>query len=321
MSKNKNLISIISPCFNEEDNVALCFEAIRDIFEKELPEYEYEHIFSDNASRDRSVEILADIAEKNPQVKVIVNARNYGPFRSTFNALKWAKGDAILVMLPVDLQDPPELLPQFVAHWADGAKIVYGQRVERDEGLIMRMIRGTYYRVVAKLADIRIPVNTGEFQLIDRQVMDALLKSNDHYPYLRGMIANCGFEDAIKIIPYRWQARRNGKSKNNFFNLIDQGMNGIISFTSVPLRISTFVGFFLAVVSLAYALIQLYINLFVSDILAPAGIPTLIVSIFFFSGVQLFFIGLLGEYIGAIHTQLRRGPMIIERRLINLSEP
>jgi len=313
-------ISIVSPCYNEEANIEACYDAVRSVFEKELPDYEYEHIFADNASSDQSREILHRLAKQDLRVKVIVNARNYGPFRSTFNALRATSGQAVLVMLPVDLQDPPELLPTFVEEWEKGAKIVYGQRIERDEGIIMQKTRQLYYRMVSLLADVDIPMNTAEFQLLDRQVVDALMRYNDHYPYIRGMIANCGFVHDRKVVPYRWRQRRGGISKNRMMHLVDQGLNGLISFTGVPLRLATLIGFGLSIFSMLYAFVQLAINLLNSGSVVAPGIPTLIVAIFFFSGVQLFFIGLLGEYIGSIHAQVRRGAIVVERERINFSD-
>jgi polyisoprenyl-phosphate glycosyltransferase len=317
----RKLISIVSPCYNEETNIEICHNTVKEIMDRDLPDFDYEHIFADNASSDRSVEILRQICQTDSRIKVIVNARNYGPFRSTFNALKAARGDAVLVMLPVDLQDPPELIPVFVRHWQEGAKIVYGQRMQRQEGLIMRSVRRAYYRAVSQLADVDIPVDTAEFQLIDRVVMDALLQWDDYYPYIRGMLANCGFVYDRKVVPYTWKERRRGLSKNRLFNLIDQGFNGLISFSALPLRMATLIGFCISVLSIIYAFIQLALNILPFGFSSEAGIPTIIVSIFFFSGVQLFFIGILGEYIGAIHAQLRRGAIVIERERINLPPP
>jgi glycosyltransferase involved in cell wall biosynthesis len=247
---------------------------------------------------------------------VIVNARNYGPFRSCFNALRAARGDAVLVMLPVDLQDPPELIPEFVREWEGGFKIVYGQRSKREESMALRVLRKIYYQVVSRIADVQIPVDTAEFQLIDRQVADAVLCYHDHYPYIRGMIANVGFRDRAKAIPYTWRARARGKSKNRYFHLLDQGMNGIISFTNVPLRLATIMGVVLAGLSLLYAVFQFIWNLIMLGT-TPPGIATLIVAMFFFAGVQLLFIGILGEYISSIHAQVRNGPVVIESERIN----
>ena len=312
----RKLISIISPCFNEQDNIARCCDTVAAIFRDQLPNYDYEHIFADNASTDNSVAELRALAAGDPHVRVIVNARNYGPFRSSFNALRAARGDAVLVMLPVDLQDPPELIPEFVREWHNGFKIVYGQRQKREEGMGLRLMRGVYYRLVRRFSDIQIPIDTAEFQLIDRQVVEAVLRFQDHYPYIRGIIANVGFRDRAKAIPYTWRARVGGKSKNRYFHLLDQGLNGIVSFTNVPLRLAVILGFGLAVMSVLYALVQLGINLILHGV-APPGVPTLIVALFFFSGVQLLFIGVLGEYVSSIHSQVRRGPIVIESERIN----
>lgn len=309
-------ISIISPCFNEEENIEECAAAVRRLFEGPLAHYDYEHIFADNASVDGSVDVLRRITAANPRVKAIINARNYGPFRSTFNALRATSGDAVLVMLAVDLQDPPELLVEFVRYWEEGHKVVCGVRKEREEGFLMRKARKAYYRLINRLADIEIPVDAGEFQLIDRIVVDALKRSEDYYPYIRGMIADCGFRP--KVVPYVWRARSRGQSKNRLYHLFDQGMNGLVSFTNLPIRLGTLLGFVLAAVSMLYALVQLIINLVNSGSAQP-GIATLIVAIFFFSGVQLAFLGLLGEYIAAIHTQVRRGAVVVESERINFS--
>ena len=300
-------ISIVSPCYNEQDNLQACYEKVKSIFDNELSSYRYQHIFVDNASTDSSMSLLREIAGHDTNVTVLRNVRNYGPFRSTFNALSFAVGDAVLVMLPVDLQDPPELIPQFVERWESGDKIVYGERIKREESVYLRSSRRVFYKLVAIISDITIPENTAEFQLIDREVLNVLIQSDDHYPYLRGMIASCGFEDQKSSIPYTWKTRQRGTSKNNFFNLIDQAINGLISFSILPLRVATLGGFILSALSLLYAFVQLLINLAMEDGTTQSGIPTLIVAIFFFSGIQLFFVGILGEYIGAIHTQVRRG--------------
>lgn len=316
---DRKCISIISPCFNEQDNVRECFLAVRRVFEPLSEQFDYEHIFADNASTDGTLGELRKIAAEDKRVKVIANSRNYGPFRSTFNALRSACGDAVLVMLPVDLQDPVELIPEFLREWREGFKVIYGQRTQREEGYLLRSCRKVYYRLVSGLAGINIPLDTAEFQLLDRQVVNALLKFNDHYPYIRGMIANVGFRDQAKAIPYHWQARARGMSKNRFYNLLDQGLNGIVSFTTVPMRLAVISGFALACLALIYALVQLAINLAHRGLSEP-GIPTLIIALFFFSGVQLVFIGLLGEYVGAIHSQVRHGAVVIERERINFDE-
>jgi glycosyltransferase involved in cell wall biosynthesis len=309
-------ITVVSPCYNEEENVEACHLAVRALFEGPLAGYEREHIFADNASADRTQAILRDIAATDPCVKVVLNARNYGPFRSNFNALRYATGDAVVVFLAVDLQDPPEVIVDFVRHWEAGAEVVAGARVNRQESLLLRTCRAIFYRLVKALSEIDIPVNVGEFQLIDRKVWSAVIQHNDHYPYIRGLIASVGFNRVI--IPYTWKTRKAGISKNNVLRLIDQALNGIFSFTNAPLRICTFLGFGLAAVCILYSLFATVFYLF-DPSTAPRGITTLIVSLFFLSGVQLAFIGMLGEYVTSIHAQVRRGPMVVERETINLA--
>ncbi|MEW6250692.1 MAG: glycosyltransferase family 2 protein [Planctomycetota bacterium] len=315
---SRKLVSVVTPVYNEADNVRECVAAVRAVF-AQLPAYDYEHIFCDNASTDETVSILKELAATDPRLKLIVNARNFGPLNSTFNGLMAARGDAVVVLLAADLQDPPEVILDFVRHWAAGHEVVYGIRANREEGLLMRTIRRHYYHLVSRFANINIPLNVGEFQLIDRVVVDALRRCEDYYPYIRGMIASCGFR-AVGV-PYTWRARKRGFSKNRFYHLVDQGLNGLISFTNVPMRLCLFGGFGLALLSLLVALVTLVANLLYYRRLAPPGIPTLIVAIFFFAGVQLFFFGVLGEYISAIHFQVRRRPLVVERERVNFDSP
>ena len=312
------LISVVTPCYNEEANLRDCYEALKQVFARDLPDCRLEHIFCDNASTDGSVEVLREIAREDPAVKVVVNARNYGPFRSTFNGLQHARGDAIVVLFAADLQDPPEVIVEFVREWRAGAEVVWGVRTQREESAAMRAIRKVYYRSVSRLAGIDIPLDVGEFQLIDRKVLQALLGHEDYYPYIRGMIANCGFR--TKGVPYVWRARRKGFSKNRLYHLVDQGLNGLISFTNLPMRFAMFTGFGIAALSFVYALFTMAANLVTHGSLTVPGIPTLIVALFFFGGVQLMFLGIIGEYVSAIHFQVRKRPLVVERERINLDD-
>jgi glycosyltransferase involved in cell wall biosynthesis len=308
-------ISIISPCFNEADNVRACHHAVRALFAGPLANYRCEHIFADNASTDGTPEILRAIAAEDPAVKVILNARNFGPFRSMFNALRSATGDAVVVFLAVDMQDPPETIVEFVRLWEAGVEVVAGARINRQESLALRTCRAIFYRLVKTLSDIDIPINVGEFQLIDRKVWEAVVQHDDHYPYVRGIIANVGFRRVI--VPYTWVARRSGISKNNLPRLIDQAMNGIFSFTNAPVRFCTLVGFVLASLCMLYALSAVVLY-FAAPSFAPRGVTTLIVSVFFLFGVQLAFMGIIGEYVTSIHAQVRRRPLVVERERINM---
>lgn len=310
-------ISIISPCFNEEENVEACYAAVLELFAPggPLSHHEREHIFSDNCSSDDTVAILRGLAAADSAVKVILNARNFGPFRSNFNALRYATGDGILVFLPVDLQDPPELIPEMVKHWENGIEVVAGARANREETLALRTCRGIFYRIVNRISDFNIPEQVGEFQFIDRKVWEVVVSHNDQYPYIRGIIASAGYRRLI--LPYMWRSRKRGISKNNAVRLIDQAMNGIFAFSSAPMRIASILGFAIAAFGILYALFILGLVLS-SDGARPAGTATMIVALFLFSGVQLMFIGVLGEYILAIHRQVRGGPMVVERERINL---
>ncbi len=311
------IISIVSPAYNEEDNVEQCYNTIKAIFADKLPGYRCEHIFVDNGSADRTVEILRRIAAADPMVKLVVNARNYGVFRSVFNGLRYATGDATLVMLPVDLQDPPELLPEFVKLWEQGYEVVAGARTVRQEAWLMRSARHVFYWIVNRLSDFEITQNVGEFQLLDRKVMKALMAHEDQYPYIRGMIASLGFRKII--VPYVWKERERGKSKHNLLQLVDQAMNGIFSFTRAPMRACTIAGLVISAFSFLFSLLSLVLYFAAPD-LAPRGITTIIIAIFFLSGVQLLFMGLMGEYVTAIHNQVRHGPMVVERERVNIAE-
>lgn len=315
MSPARKLISVVTPCYNEQETVRDCHQAVKNLFASELREYDYEHIFCDNASPDQTVPILKELAAEDHNVKVIINSRNFGGLRSLFNGVKNANGDAVVVMLPADLQDPPHIIPEFVRKWEEGFEVVYGVRKNREEGRILAGVRGIYYHLLNRLAYVHIPPNAGEFQLVDRRVIVALREFEDSYPYIRGMIASCGFR--ATGIEYTWVARKKGVSKHRIYHLVDTALNGMVSFSNVPLRVCMFFGLTIAAASMVYAIIAFAISLIYYQQLAQPGIPTLIVSLFFFSGVQLFFAGIIGEYLGAIHAQVRKRPMVIERERIN----
>lgn len=311
----RKMISVLTPCFNEGGNVRDCHEAVRALFDGPLSAYDFEHVFCDNASTDETVAMLRELAAADRRVRVILNARNVGPFRSAFNGLLATRGDAVVVFLAADLQDPAELIVEFVRRWEQGFEVVYGVRRRREEPPLLALGRKLYYRLVNQFASTHIPPDVGEFQLIDRRVVEALRQFDDYYPYIRGMIASCGFRSTG--IDYTWVARRSGFSKNRWYHLVDQGLNGMISFSNVPMRFALGVGFLLSGLSLGYAFVQLLLNvLFLRQLVSP-GIATLIVAIFFFAGVQLFFLGVVGEYVMAIHSQVRRRPLVIERERIN----
>jgi glycosyltransferase involved in cell wall biosynthesis len=308
-------ISIVSPCYNEEDNVQECYQAVKALFDGPLQGYHREHIFLDNASDDRTVEILKQIAAQDPAVKLVVNSRDFGVFRSTFNGLKYATGEATVVMLPVDLQDPPELIPEFVALWEQGYEVIAGARSNREEGGPMRLARKAFYRLVNRLSDFEISPDVGEFQLLDRKVMEALLLHRDQYPYIRGMISSLGFRRIV--VDYVWKERKRGKTKHDMFMLMDQALNGIFAFSRAPLRMCTIAGLAISVASIAFSVFSVLFYLFSPDS-APRGVTTIITALFFLSGIQMLFIGILGEYVTSIHNQVRGGPIVIERERVNI---
>lgn len=307
-------LTIITPCFNEEHSVLECYERLLEIMQTHLPNYQYEHIFADNSSTDNTVTVLRQIALKDKRVKLIVNSRNVGPFGNIWNAMKRATGDAVVPMLPADLQDPPEIIPLLVERWEKGDLIVFGVRKNRQEIWLMRVLRHLYYELIQRFSTAHIPLHSGEFLIADRRVVNSLLTLKDQYPYLRGLFAQCAVRSSQ--IEYTWEKRQHGKSKNDTFALIDQAINGFVATSRIPARISLFVGFLLAICSIIFALITVLVSLTTAESLT-IGIPATIVGVFFLGGIQLFFLGLIGEYVLSIHGQVRPTPPMFEIEHIN----
>src|SRR6266542_3639997 len=247
----KKLISVITPCFNEEQGVITCYETIKKIFDTELKDYRLEHIFCDNASTDRTVELLREVASHDPHIKIIVNSRNFGILKNTYNGVLNSTGDAILLFMPVDLQDPPELIPTFVKHWKEGYEIVYGVRDKRQEGVLSAVAREAYYRLLKQLTYVNYPVDVGDFQLIDKRVLDAMRHIDDAQPFMRLMTFDTGFKSIG--VKYTWRTRKYGKSRNKTRDMFEQGLNGITSFSGAPLRVALILGFIISGVSLLYS--------------------------------------------------------------------
>ena len=307
------LLSIVTGCFNEEDNVTELYERIHRTFENELPEYTFELIFIDNASGDKTVEVLKGIASTDKRVKIIVNNRNFGHIRSGYHAFLQARGDAVVAMAS-DLQDPPEMIPQFVRKWEEGYKIVLAQKTNSEESPLFYMVRKIYYNTINRLSEIELVKNATGFGIYDRRVVEDIRQINDPYPYLRGLICDLGYTRAL--IPFTQPVRKRGFTKNNFYTLWDMAMLGITNHSKVPLRLATFGGLVVAglsfLVAVGYLIYKLlYWNSF------QVGLAPLVIGIFFIGAVQLVFIGLLGEYIGSIHTQILRRPPVIEKERIN----
>jgi glycosyltransferase involved in cell wall biosynthesis len=311
----RRLISVVSPCFNEQENVRNCYEQVRQVFEQHLPQYDYEHVFCDNNSTDRTAEILQEIAEEDPRAKVILNARNFGPIPSNYNGILATSGDAVILSLPADLQDPPEVIPQFVAEWEAGYEVVYGRKAKREEGLVMRMLRAIHYRLSARASFVEIPVDVGLYQLVDRAVIEAFRQTDDYFPYLQGLVAHAGFRH--KLVDYTWRRRERNKSKATWTGLIDQGLNGLTAFSRAPLRATLYAGLWFMFVAAAAGLTGLTVDFLSDRVLDLPATPSLLLGMLFFSGVQLFSLGLVGEYVGHIHFQVRRRPLVVERGRLN----
>lgn len=309
-------ITVVTPCYNEEENVEAVYSETKRIFAT-IPEVTYDHLFIDNASYDGTVRILRGIAAADSNVSVIVNARNFGHIKSPVYGLLQAKGDAV-ILLVADLQDPPELMRDFVRNWLEGAPIVVGVKPEAKESALFFAIRRAYYRMVTRIANVKLIQNFTGFGLYDRKVIEIIRQIDDPYPYFRGLICEIGF-DAIQI-PYVQPRRKRGISKNNFYTLYDIAMLGITSHSKVPLRLATIAGFCLSGISLCLSLIYLVLKLLYWNRFSMGSAP-LLVGLFFFSSVQLFFIGLLGEYVGAILTYAQKRPLVVERERITGTSP
>lgn len=305
-------ISVVTPCYNEEHNVRELHAQIKAAFAT-LPGYAYEHICIDNASKDRTVEVLRELARDDKNLKVIVNARNFGHIRSPHHALLQARGDAAILMVS-DLQDPPSLIPEFVKKWEEGYKVVLGIKTTSEESPVMFFIRKVYYDLIGRLSEIELAKNNTGFGLYDRAVLDVLRSIDDPYPYFRGLVCDIGFEQAR--IPYNQARRRRGITKNNFYTLYDMAMLGITNHSKVPLRLATLFGFGMSALGFVLALGYLIAKLAFWNKFTLGTAPILI-GFFLFSSVQLFFIGILGEYIGAIHTQVLKRPLVVEKERIN----
>lgn len=306
------LISIVTPCYNEQDNIAEVYRQVKTIF-AELPHYNYEHIFIDNASTDKTVEVLRQLAATDKNVKVIINSRNFGHIRSPYYALLQAHGDAV-VLLVADLQDPPSLIKDFIQHWEQGYKITVGVKPQSQESKLLFAIRRAYYYFISRIADVKLIKNFTGFGLYDKEIINILRTMDEPYPYFRGLIVEIGFD--IATVPYNQPVRQRGISKNNFYSLYDIAMLGITSHSKMPLRLATMAGFALSIISFFISLTYLVLKLFFWKEFVMGTAPILI-GLFFFSSVQLFFIGLLGEYILSIQTHAMKRPLVIEKERIN----
>ena len=306
------MISIVTACFNEEENIEEVYRQVKTVINS-LDDYDYEHIFIDNASADSTVSKLKRIAMVDKNVKIIVNTRNFGHIRSPFYALMEAKGDAVISIV-ADLQDPPEMIVEFLRKWEEGYKVVAGVKEKSEESFLFFSVRRFYYSLVNRLSDTELIKNFTGFGLYDRAVIDTLRGLGDPYPYFRGLIADLGYECAK--IEYKQPLRKRGFTKNNLYTLYDMAMLGITNHSKVPLRLATFTGFLVSMFSLLVGMFYLIFKLLYWKSVM-FGIAPLVIGLFFFSAVQLMFIGIIGEYIGSIHTQVLHRPLVIEKERIN----
>ncbi|HVT61905.1 MAG TPA: glycosyltransferase family 2 protein [Legionellaceae bacterium] len=305
-------ISIVTACYNEEACIAEVQQRVKTVMES-MPQYDYEHIFIDNHSNDQTVAILKEIATTDKHVKIIVNARNFGHIRSPVHGLLQAKGDAV-ISLVADLQDPPEMIKDFLKEWEAGHKIVVGVKVKTHETFLLGAIRRFYYNLVTKIANINLVKNFTGFGLYDKVIMDGLRQMNDPYPYFRGLICEIGYP--VKTLPYTQPPRLRGFSKNNFYALYDMAILGITNHSKIPIRLAIFSGFSLAMVSFILSIVFFVLKLLFWDQFS-LGVAPILIGLFFFCSILLFFIGILGEYVVSIHTQVQNRPLVFEKERVN----
>ncbi|MDF9833995.1 glycosyltransferase involved in cell wall biosynthesis [Ereboglobus sp. PH5-5] len=305
-------ITVVSGCYNEEANLP---DLISRVFAvaKKFPQYNWEYIIIDNCSTDKSGDVLRAFAGEDRRIKVIFNVRNFGFVRSFHHALLQARGDAV-IYLASDLQDPPEIIEQFIPLWEQGRKVVAAIKNRSKESRLMFAIRSFYYDLIGKLADVTLLKNFTGFGLYDREVIQHLREMGDPYPYFRGQISELGYP--VATIDFEQPVRKRGKSSFNFYALYDIAMLGFTSHTKVPLRLAAFTGFILAALSFLTGMVYLVFKL-IYWYQFSIGIAPLVVGFFFLGAVQLIFIGILGEYIGAIHTKVTKRPLVVERERLN----
>ena len=308
-------ISVLIPCYNEAENVGPISKAVTDIMERELSRYDYELVFIDNDSTDGTRDILRGLCSANPRIKAILNARNFGQFNSPYYGMLQVTGDCVIEMV-ADFQDPVEMIPKYVHEWEKGYKIVIGIKTSSKENRMMYWLRSCYYKTIKKLSDVeQIEHFTGS-GLYDREFVEVLRKLDDPTPFLRGIVAELGYRR--KEIPYEQPKRRAGKTHNNFYRLYDAAMLSVTSYTKAGLRLATIFGSICAVISMIVALVYLVMKLIWWDRF-PAGMAPVLIGMCFLGSVQIFFIGLMGEYILSINARVMKRPLVIEEERLNFA--
>ncbi|MEG0587926.1 MAG: glycosyltransferase family 2 protein [Akkermansia sp.] len=312
---DRKKISVTAGCYNEAGNLEELYKRIIAVFQKHR-EYDYEIIIADNNSTDGSKEILRKLATQDPNFKVIFNSRNYGHIRSTYNVFLKATGDAI-VMMCSDLQEPPEVIEQFIEKWENGFDVIVGVRSDTKASKILEYIRYCYYLTLRKFSDSTEVISkfTG-FGLYSKKFQDACRCYHDPYPYFRGMVSEIGLKRVE--VPFVQDKRKYGESKYSFLVLYDIAMTGFVNHTRMPLRLATFSGFFIAMVSFIVALVYTVLKLVMWNSFS-VGLAPVVIGLFFFSAIQLIFIGIVGEYLGAVWIQVKQQPLVIEEELLNFN--
>lgn len=305
-------ITLFTPCYNEEKNIDKLYLRVCAVIDK-MTNYNFEYVFIDNASTDETLNVLKKLAASDNRIKVISNVRNFGHIRSPYYGLLQCTGDAVIAMV-ADLQDPPEMIPSFIDEWENGKALVLGIKTKSKENPIMFLIRKLFYSIIKKISSTEQLKNYTGFGLYDQKFLNVVRMIDDPYPYFRGMVMEYGWD--IKTLEYTQDKRGAGKSSNNFFTLYDLAMLGFVNHSKLPLRLSAFIGFFSAIISFLVAVGYFIYKLLYWDNF-QVGTAPMVIGVFFFSSVQLFFIGIIGEYIGAIHTQVRKRPLVIEKERIN----
>lgn len=305
-------ISVMTPCYNEEGNIRNIYNAVKAQFDK-LPQYTYEHIFIDNYSTDNSRHILRELAQQDKNVKVILNARNFGPNRSGTYGMLQGSGDA-LICIVCDLQDPPEMIPTFLEKWEEGYKVVLGQKTKSKESPVMFAIRKLYYKIMERISEAEHLTNVTGYGLFDKEVLEMIKWIDDPDPYIRGLVPQLGYKWCL--VEYTQQERVFGKSSYNFSRYFDFAITGMTHVSKRPLRIVTMFGIIMSMISFLLALVYLMIKLFNWDKF-DAGTAPILIGMFLLGSVQLACIGVIGEYIGAILTKVTKRPMVVEEERIN----
>ena len=306
-------ISILVPCYNEEENVIPLSNALVEMLQRDLPAYDYEIVFIDNCSKDSTRDKLRVICRKNPKIKAVLNAKNFGQFNSPYYGMLQTTGDCVVLMC-CDFQDPIEMVPEFVKSWEEGYKIVSAIKTTSKENKIMRFLRSCYYKLIKKMSDVEQIEHFTGFGLYDSSFIEVLRELDDPTPFLRGIVAELGYKR--KNIAYEQQKRRAGKTHNNWYSLYDAAMLSFTSYTKIGLRIATIGGFLCAGISFVIAIIYLLYKL-THWYSFSAGVAPLIIGLFMMGGIQLFFVGLLGEYIMSINTRVMKRPLVVEEERIN----